>query len=256
MPRYVGYNRPVARGTGLVDRGRSPLRNNYKSEQTGQRRHDYLAGAPNIGTPLTLASEDYLLQTICRFRRSFSGADGEPTATSGNNYQTADVMNGSEIRDIQSLIRMTNKSNADPATLTVYKIALSFWDALVLQTNDPTHSVFNWVTTANNEGEVAPKILGSLRVGENSLNNSRFLQHYYQKMGEITLGQEGSGKETVEININGVPPKCKRSQTGMYYGYLFYADSDKNEGRTLSLDYSFRNHFIEIPANNRLPWLA
>lgn len=257
MPRYAGYNRPRAFGTGLVQ-APAPRRDNYRVEQTAQRRHDYLAGAPNVGTPLTLSGENYLGVTLARFRRSFgAGTDDPPTATAGNNYQTPDVFNGSLIQDLKAQIRMTNKSNADPVTLTVYKIAWSFYDGIVADTLWGTPAcALDWTTAATDEGEIDWRAVTALTLSQNSMNNSKFRQHYFQPMGEITLGLEGSGRETVELNFNGIPPKCKRSQTGMFYGYVFYNDADKNEGRTIALDYSLQNHFVEIPSANRLPWLA
>lgn len=254
MPRYAGYNRTYEQGSNLTQRA-SRKRDNYKSLQTAQRRHDYIAGAPNIGTPLTLAAEDYLGLTLIRFRRSFgAGADDPPTATSGNNFQTPDVFNGSEIRDLDAMVRLTNKSNADPITLTIYKFALSFYDTYVA--NLYASFPLQWNATATDEGEVFWKAIIASALGHNTIDNSKFRQHFAQRVGEVTLGLEGSGKETVELNWRGAPPKCKRSQTGMHYGYALVNDSDKNEGRTVSMDYSFRNHFIEIPSNNRLPYLA
>lgn len=255
MPRYAGY--PRVKGTNLIERSASK-RDNYKSLQTAQRRHDYLAGNPNVGAPAALLGLDYFGVTIARFRRSFgAGTDDLPTPTSGNNYQTPDVMNGSEIRDLQAKIRISNKSTTDPAILTVYKVAWSFYDGYVQLLPAGTEALgFTTGGTPNAAGQVDWATLTSGAMNENTILNSKFLQHFYQKLGDITLGQEGTGKETVEININGIPSKCKRSQTGMFFGYIFANDSDKNEGRTLALDYSFLNHFIEIPSENRLPWLA
>lgn len=253
--RYL-RQRTFQRGTNLIT-GNFNKPRNYKSLQTAQRRHEFLAGAPTAGTPLTLNAGDLLGVTLARFRRSFgAGSDDEPTATAGNNFQTSDVMNGSEVRDLEAYVQITNKSNADPATLTVYKHCFSFYDALIWSTlyaNCP----FTFDTTATNEGEVRYKtVVPALSLSPNTIYNSRFHQHYAQKVGEITLGQEGSGQETAIIRWKGIPSKAKRSQTGMYYGYSLYNASDKNEGRTLSLDYNHEIHFTEIPSNNRLPWLA
>lgn len=258
MPRYAGYNRVRTVG-GSVVQGSYPQRNDYKSLQTAQRRHDYSAGAPNTSlSPTTLTGEAFFGVTLCRFKRSFSGvADTPPTATVGNNYQSPDVFNGSLIRDLDAYIRITNKSNTDPAILTVYEFALSYFDVfnwLIIPANCP----FTFDSSGGvNSGEVdwANPVVGST-LSENQILNRKFLQHYAKKVGEITLGLETSGSETAEIRWKGVPPKCRRSNSGMFYGYAFVNDSDKNEGRTLSMDYAFRNHFIEIPSENRLPWLA
>jgi len=258
MPKFTGYQKARARGNDLSIGSRARTHgSNYGVEQTAVRRHDFLAGAPDAGTPLTLSGLDYLAIKFFRFRRSFgAGSDDPPTATVGNNYQNGDVFNGSTISDFNCLIRLTNKSNADPLTLTIYKFVFSFWDVLVFNTLNPANSPFTFSQASTNEGEIDIKAILSSALNENSILNRKFNQHYAQKLGEITLAQEGSGKETVELSFKGVPPKCKRSQSGMFYGICLANDSDKNEGRTVSMDYSYFGHFLEHPSSNRLPWLA
>lgn len=256
MPWRKGYGR--ARGSDLtVTRTTNPKRDNYRTPlQTAAWRHDYSAGAPDVGNPAALLGLDYLGIQFYRFKRSFSGvADTPPTATSGNNYQNADIFNGSEVKEHRALVRLTNKSSTDPATLTAYKVCWSFYDGYVQDLIAGTQPLA-MNTVAPFQGEVFWNTLTAGAMNENTILNSKFHQHYYEKLGEITLSQEGSGKETVELEFSGVPSKTKRSQSGMFYGLILANDSDKNEGRTLSLDYSFLNHIIEVPSENRLPWLA
>ncbi len=254
--RYPGARARV-QGTDLVT-GVKGQRNDYVSQQSGQRRHDFLSGAPDVGTPLTLGGLDYIGVTFARFLRSFQAAvdDIPPTATAGNNYQTTSVFNGSRISDFQAKIRLTNKSNADPAVLTVYRFALSFFDVHIWNGLVASECPLSFLTSPTNEGEVDWKTLLTGALNQNAHENRKFLQHYAHRVGDVTLGLEGTGKETAELVFRGIPAKCRRSQTGMFYGYAFANDSDKNEGRSVGMDYSAEIHFNETPSDNRLPWLS
>jgi len=93
-------------------------------------------------------------------------------------------------------------------------------------------------------------------ITENTIKNYKFLQHYIKKRGTVFVTNEdgGNGGE-VTININRVPPKCRRSQTGMYWGLFFHNNSDKNGSETLNLDATIEESFEEIPSDNRLPYI-
>lgn len=249
-------NKSIMKGGDLYAGNTNPKRDNYRSLGTTAWRHDFSESNPDIGAPAALLGLDYFACTLYRFKRSFSATpDTPPTPSSGNNFQNTDIFNGSHIAEHKALIRLTNKSTTDPATLTVYKVCWSFYDAYVQALLTGTQPLDMNVSSPY-QGEVYWNSVTPGAMSENTILNSKFHQHFYEKIGEITLSQEGSGKETIELEFSGVPSKTKRSQTGMFYGLIFANDSDKNEGRTLSLDYSKLNHIIEVPSENRLPWLA
>lgn len=250
------------RGASTVSRGYNrPINQSRHSLGTAIRRHEYLAGQPDAvpagwGTG-TLASGEYFATKICAFHRSFgAGTDDEPTATAGNNFQTPDVMNGSKIINLNSTITLKNQAASNPATLTVYEMALSYYDATVWQTLQPSTSIVSQTTGAANAGEVALSAVNATDMLENNQKNSKFAQHYIRPIGTITLGNTDNASSTAVMNVNVIPPKCRRSNAGMMFAYVFVNDPDKNNSGTVNLEYSFENNFDEIPSSNRLPWLA
>ena len=56
----------------------------------------------------------------------------DPTAS--NNYQTANVMNGSYINNFNAKITLKNIDSSDPITLDLYQVAVSFYDVLIWET--------------------------------------------------------------------------------------------------------------------------
>lgn len=259
------YNRKsslFSSGLQTASRGYNRKINEYKGQSTNIRRHEYVAGTPDVtptGTMAVILANEYFGVVLAKFERSFGGgADDPPTPTTGNNYQTAKVFNGSYIMNMNSTITLKNNASADPATLTIYEIALSYMDAHTLDGLRPTESCVDFITSSPNQGRVdfVPDPAPATIMLENSIKGRRFLQRYYKKIGTVTLGNQDQASSTATFTITRIPPKCRRSQTGMFFAYVFVNDSDKNDSRTLDLDYSLENNFDEIPSDNRLPYLS
>lgn len=257
----MSYRRPGRRSQLSVQSSassgsrRQSSQRSYVSQQSGGRRHQFQS--LSNGTPLTLTTGLYFQFILARFRRSFdSGADTPPTATASNNFQSADVFNGSKITNYNAVIRIKNRG-AVGGYLDVYEVALSFFDVLIWNTIQPTACPFTIDTsTSNLEGIVAPKAITNTLVVANTIKNFKFVAHYMKHRGTVFVTNEdgGNGGE-VTININKVPAKCRRSQTGMFWGLIFHNDSDKNGSETLILDATINASFEEIPSDNRLPFL-
>ncbi len=251
-------SRVYTQGLSTSSRGQNRQIGNYQSARTGIRRHEYEIAAPDIGSHISLVVNDYWITTLAQFERSFDAtADGLPTATDGNNFQTKLVMNGSRIGNMNSTIRLKNKSSSQPATLTVYEIALSWYDANTFDTLDGTNSPFSLATAAvGAQGDVTLKTTNITRFTENIVKQSMFREHFLRKIGSITLGNTDQASSTADLTIRQIPRKCRKSQTGMYFGYAFVNDSAKNGGLILDFEYSLENNFDEFPSDNRVPWLA
>nr|AGG39821.1 hypothetical protein [Diporeia sp. associated circular virus] len=258
----MAYGSTMRRATGNASNFSSnsgQYQSAYQNLETTIRRHQYTAAAPDEGSANALTSGNHFCVTICSFKRAFgSGNDSQPTATASNNYQSSSVMNGSSISNLSALIRLKNNA-PETRYLDVYSVALSYYDALIWNTIFASQSP----VTFDNSSVGPPELLGEVdwkiptvgQVVNNTINNFKFLQHYIKKMGTITFGGVDSGTNTVEIPINHIPEKCRRSQTGMFYGYLFENDSDKNGSVTLNLSYDLDNSFEEAPSQFRLPYL-
>lgn len=232
---------------------------NYVSQQTGSKRHQYQGTA--IGTPLTLTAGLYFHFNLLNFRRSLSGGTDDvpipPTAS--NNYQTSRMFNGGKAINYNATIRIKNRGSIG-GYLDVYEIAVSFYDVLVWDTLFPTACPLTFDSTtvgpADLRGEIGTKAITSTLIIKNTIKNFKFLQHYIKSRGTIFITNEdgGNGGE-VTININKIPAKCRRSQTGMYWGIFFHNNSDENGSETLALDATLDASFEEIPTDNRLPYI-
>lgn len=248
----------VASPNSTADRSVSSQRN-YASFQSGTKRHQYI-GYP-LGTPGTLTAGLYLNFPLLRFIRSTAGGvdDVPPSATASNNYQTFAVMNGSKIVNYKGIVRIKNRG-AIGGYLDIYETALSFYDALIWNTIQPTACPFTFDTTtvgpADKRGEVADKAITSTLILDPTIKNFKFLQHYIKRRGTVFVTNEdgGNGGE-VTININKIPAKCRRSQTGMSWNLFLVNDTIKNGAETLNLDVTLDASFEEIPSDNRLPYL-
>ena len=71
----------------------------------------------------------------------------------------------------------------------------------------------------------------------------------------MTLNSEDASGSVQKFRITRVPLKCRRSQTGMFWGLFFVNDSEKNLSNTLALDSFMEVSFNEHPSDNRLPYL-
>lgn len=262
----MSYRRPSAPRTSVQSTFRTTSRGtgyqkNYVSQQSGAKRHQFTADVPCGSVPPALLAGEYAIVPLLKFKRSATGVvDDVPLApTASNNYQTSNVFNGGKIVNFHATVRIKNRA-AIGGYLDVYQVALSFYDALVWDTLFPTACPVQIDTTtvgpADLRGQVTTKAMTTTLIVENTINNYKFLQHYIKKMGTIFITNEdgGNGGE-VTINIDKVPAKCRRSQTGMFWGLFLHNNSDKNGAETLTLDCTVEESFDEIPSDNRLPFI-
>lgn len=261
----MSYRRPGRSSQMRVQSSLSPAsrsgssQKQYVSQQTGSKRHQFTAVAS--GTPGTLTAGLYFNFGLLLFRRSaVGGTDDVPLApTASNNYANPFVFNGGKIVNFNATIRLKNRG-AIGGYLDVYEVAVSFYDVLIWDTLFPTACPLTFDSTtvgpADLRGGIALKTITNTLITENTIKNYKFLQHYIKKRGTVFVTNEdgGNGGE-VTININRVPPKCRRSQTGMYWGLFFHNNSDKNGSETLNLDATIEESFEEIPSDNRLPYI-
>lgn len=228
---------------------------NYQVLDTAVRRHQFTASAPQLGTPAALLPNEYFITRLLKFKRTFgAGADDPPSPTASNNYQSSTVFNGSKVGNMDAVVRLKNNGTAQEATLDIYEIALSFFDALIWNSVRPTNCPFTFTTAGVTSGELVEKAIVATTILDSDWNNFKFQQRYLRKVGTVTIPNT-DGDNVVEFRVNQIPPKCRRSQTGMYYGYIFANDSNKNAAATLALDYSLEEKFDEFPAENRLPYI-
>jgi len=256
MPRRFNPRRPTISNTVVQQRANFQGKD-YQSAQSGIRRHTWTANVPDKGSVVT-GINNYFATTLARFQRSFSGVtpDVPPTATASNNYATASVMNGSAIRNFKASITLKNKKT-EPVTLDIYQIALSFWDGLIWDTVKAANSPLSFYPTAPAEGEIIMKTPTTSIISVNDIASFKFQQHYLKKVGTITVGGADNANSTAVLNINSIPPKCRRSQTGMYYGLIFHLPSEKNLNLVAAdFQYSITISFDEIPSTDRLPYVS
>lgn len=234
-----------------------PARNldNYQSLQTAIWRHQYTANAPQVGTPAALPPDEYFIVRLMHFIRTGSATpDDPPTPTASNNYQNADVFNGSRVENLDATIRLKNQSSTVEATLDIYELSMSFFDVLLWNTVRTAACPLTFNTVAPNQGNVSEKAVLSTIILDNDWNNFKYQQKYLKKVGTVTIGNSDNNN-VAEFKINRIPPKCRRSQTGMYFGYVFANDTNKNNAATLTLEYTLNNNFDEFPSENRLPYI-
>lgn len=240
---------------------RPSMQPNYGSLESGLRRHEFQAPAFPVpaGFP-ALAPGEYFGHILAGFRRTFSGAtsDVPPTATASNNFQSTRVMNGSRIENFRAKITIKNRSNIG-GWLGVYRVALSFYDALIwdtlISTSCPVTFDSTGVGPPDTRGRVDTKAVSTTLITKNNWRNYKTVQHYMEYLGDIQLTPEDSDKGLVEIEITDIPPKCRRSNTGMFYAYFFHNSSDMNGAETLQITSSVDVSFDEIPAEDRLPYV-
>lgn len=221
------------------------------------RRHVFTKSTPDIGTVSPFVSLFHFGFTLARFRRSFgAGTDDEPTPTGsiGYNFQTADVMNNSKIKNFNANIRLTNV-NANPVVLTAYEVVTSFFDAHDQDTIDTGSPISQQIVTPASRGEVNWKTPTANMFGENVVNLSKFRQRIFRKIGDITIGGTGTAQPQVVLNITRIPPKIRRMNAGAFWGIAFANDASKNSYGDFTLNTSLDVSFDEIPSANRPRWL-
>lgn len=261
MPRFAGSPRGIKQG---FTSGNSPISLNkakpsatdYRKQDTTIRRHQFFDDTPIEGDFGSIVTDSYVVVELARFRRSFgAGADDPPTASASNNYESDDVMNGSRIENFNALLTLKNRSVTRSASLDVFEIAVSFWDVLVWDTVFPTKCPLSFITTATNEGEIQTKTPTTSLVTYQDWVSYKFLQHYMKYKGTLNVAPTNNASNETTIFINDLPPQCRRSQTGMWYGLIFKNSAERNEGTTIAMDYHKEVSFDEIPSENRLPYI-
>lgn len=225
-----------------------PLRN-YGSAQTTTQRHQF-QGA--LATFSSIAAGEYAPMTLCKFNRN----NGTPlSATASNNYQSANVYNGGKIINFKADLYAKSLSSSTTFKIDVYAVALSFYDALVWNTVQPTACPFTFSTTAGDEGEIDTKTISATLVAPNTINNYKFVQHYIKKIGSLILAPTDGEGTTATMQLRSLPPKCRRANLGMYYGLIFHNDASTNASGVFTGTLEYNISFDVIPSEDVLPYL-
>lgn len=253
---YLSRNR---RPTRFSRPGKAPgSQPNYAARQTGVRRHEYTTQEKNTAA---LAAGDYIAINMLKFKRTFDPLveDVEPTPTRGNNYQDYQVMNGSRINRFRKKITIRNNIPTDAANTVqktikfdIYEVALSFWDGYILEQYEQEAGLFNEII--NHDSSFANPTFGEVSfdsvhptVYNNHIRNSTFLQRYYRHKGQVSIDAGGQA----EINVNYIPPQCRRSNSGMFWGLILLNDPDTNFNEAISGTVVSETSFEEIPSSER-----
>lgn len=263
MPyRAPGGSRSSHTSMRTLRRSGSTLNNqtDYGYQGTGTLRHEFRSQHDSEFVSNTLASGKYQMVDMLRFKRSFSTTvpDVPPTPTNGNNYQTSTVFNGSLVRDfskiftIKSLEGTDNNTSLKSFTLDIYQLAFSFWDAFIYEEAgnapglDPITD-FDNIASSENAGEVEFDSTPTLFTA-NGVKNSKFIQHYVKLIGSVEIGPG----QSVNLAVNRIPAKCRRANSGMFWGLIFHNDTIKNNGAAFNGAINSETSFKEIPTDNRL----
>lgn len=258
MRGSIGAPRSQAPSGGLVSPGGISNYSSYSRNQrsgTGVRRHQFRQNAdynPTPGGP-QITQQEYARVVLANFIRSDTAvANVDPTPTTGtNNFPTTEVMNGSYLNRYKCKIQLTNLASSY-TYLDVYMCALSFFDARTWEQvyNAASPVTQNVTFAAVHGGEVVSKTPGVGQVDAQTIRESKFVQKYMKQLGTIELNNVGESGSVQEFIIDRIPPKCRRSQTGMYWAIYFANDALKNQGdRSVRIvaDYDFD----EIPSTTR-----
>jgi len=154
-------------------------------------------------------------------------------------------------------MRLNNNSGSTGAYIDVYTMSLSFYEALVWDTIQPSTALVDFNLTAgppDTQGNVSLKDPLPLFT-ENTYKNLNFTSHYLKHQGTVYVSSEdgSAGQTTIEFPF--LPSKNKRQQTGSFYGVVLHNSSLKNNAETLNIDASLEISFMEIPSDNRLPFI-
>ncbi len=227
----------------------------YGTQQTGNWRHEF--NSQLEGTSINTG--EYVEVPLLRFARSFSGvADTPPTPTASNNYQTARVFNGSKIVGFNAKLNIRSNEGVPVAGGTaiqtfyfdIYEIATSFFDAHTWNGLASTLCPVDFDTSATDEGEVDFKST-PISLTDNTQKNSKFSQHYMRKIARV---QVEPGK-AVTLNINRIPAKCRRANSGMFWGLIIHNENNINDSNQFDGTVWYETCFLEIPSEHRLPWI-
>lgn len=232
----------------------------YSRSGYGIFRHEYTSAVLGSGS---IASNSYLPVPLLEFRRTFDiggGVDDKPpTPTAGNNFQTPEVFNGSRIQNFEATLhmRMTGASTLG-AWITVYQLACSFFDAYLLDNIYPSQSPVTFTSTIGTEdhrGEVNLKTPSATLISTNLNKSIKFLQHYIRPVGKIYIPTANANGAGTDIVINKIPMKCRRANSGMFWGLFLHNDGTDNNSSPVSVQCDVEVKFDEIPSEFRLPYL-
>lgn len=246
------YRRPGSsiRANGNIQRfGTNRPLKNYTSLQSTTKRHQLQASLASFASIL---AGEYAPLPLIRFERN-SGTP--PAATASNNYQNTQVFNGGSVRNFKCDIYAKSLSSTTTFKIDVYAVALSFYDALVWDTVISTACPVQFSVAAGSEGEVTNKAVSATLIAPNTIANYKFVQHYMKKIGSLILAPTDSGTTTATMTLKGVPPKCRRSNLGMFYGLYFHNDSSTNAAANFTGTLEYNISFDEIPSENPMPYL-
>ena len=214
-------------------------RNNYKPEQTGIRRHEVISKITGLDS---IALGDYAFINLLQFKRSFgAGADDPPTPTASNNYASTQIMNGSKAYGYQANIKLSNVGSGNTVYIDVYTVTTSFADAIYMNDTYEAESPVQYrdsSATVDLQGQVLFKTVHVIWT-ENTYKNFKGLQRHIRLLGTLALTSEDGGSPNAEFVIQGLPAKCRRSQTGMFYGLMFHYSSTKNTDANKYLGYFY-----------------
>lgn len=228
----------------------------YGGLQTGKLRHENNFDVPVFGDPGALALDTYFMVENARFIRTSTASPDEPiTPSVSNNLGTSQVMNGSSISNFKNNIRLVNQDTNDTTTLDIYSIALSWYDALVWNDILPDSCPVSFDPAGVGAGQVTIKGTFVPDLSPQDWNNFKFIQHYMQHLGTVTIGN-ADNDNIVEFTQTRIPPKVRRSQTGMYWATLFTYSSLKNTAAVANLDFSQEIKYDEHPSEQRLPFIT
>lgn len=229
--------------------------NNFRKEGTGIRRHNINLNIASGATAIN--ADEFLTANGCLFKRSFHATDPdvEPVPTNSNNYVDHDVMNGSNIYNHQTTIKIQNEG-AQPHFLNVYETSLAFADTVYAKAVYDTFFPYDFPASgsSNNAGIVLPDAPSAF-FNDTIWRNFMGIQRHIKKLGTINIGTHDAGDRGIaELNFTGIPPKCRKSQTGMYYGWILQNDSVLNGSTAFNGNITQQTNFDEVPSSNRIPY--
>jgi hypothetical protein len=237
-----------------------PADNTYAPPFSGVKRHSVLFNnTSSFAAPL--ASDAHVILAMLLFKRTFSGttSDIDDTPAASNNYPTTAVFNGDRIENYHAKLSFQG-TESTPRLLDVYEIAVSFWDVQTWLANFPTRCPLLFDTAAgppDTRGQVTidgAKAATGFRLAD--FKSYRFLQQYLKYKGTILIGPVADSTTNVELNINSLPPKCRRANSGMFYGLLFHNNPDKNNNQSMAVRNTNEVSFEAIPSDRRMPFLS
>ncbi len=255
MPQPFRTRQSSSRGTATIPREQG---SNYAVQGSGLRRHEFVDTLNVLGTAIAVGA--YKFYNMLEFHRTFGGAgedDTNPTATALNNYQSVQVMNGSKLANYESKIYITNPNSDVGVWIDIYEIITSFYDAHIFDTLQTANCPVTFETVDNNPDNrgIVEQKSPHITLTENNLKNSVFAQRFLRLKQRVFVDRQQGAGGSVVIRVNGIPPKCRRSQTGMFWGLLFHVNESLNVTPSnigINRDVSF----IEYPTADRLPYLT